>query len=388
MSLSGVRQMSLLNTPPPSRRSIKTYLSEFDIDTIRTAISKELERGGQIFYVLPRIADIEQAVIKLKNLFNNLKYIIAHGQMNEIDLENAMITFNNGEVDLMICTTIIESGLDIPKVNTIIIEDAHKFGLSQLYQLRGRVGRSGIQAYAWMFYPDIKKLNESAKQRLRAIKDFSELGSGYQLAMKDMEIRGVGNILGEKQSGNINTIGYDLYIEMLNEAISEINGQEIPEVNDAQIDLPINAFIPATWISNREEKLEAYKAATDCSNSSDLIELSSDWSNRYGIIPKPVETLIKVMELKLLSRECGFYRIKLNKPNIVINTKMKDSAFKIIRSSLPSSIQNKFQYQKSENEATIVVRGLGVTDTQNQLDQLVHWFKIMVNEIKNIKNSK
>ena len=152
--------MSLIETPPPSRRSIKTYLSEIDTDVIRTAISQELDRGGQIFYVLPRISDIEQAIDKLKNMFHDLKFIIAHGQMNESDLENAMITFNSGEVDLMICTTIIESGLDIPKVNTIIIEDAHKFGLSQLYQLRGRVGRSGVQAHAWLFYPNLNKIND------------------------------------------------------------------------------------------------------------------------------------------------------------------------------------------------------------------------------------
>ena len=181
------------------------------MDVIRTAINQELDRGGQIFYVLPRISDIDQAVNKLKNMFPRLKFIIAHGQMNETELENAMIAFNNGEVDLMICTTIIESGLDIPKVNTIIIEDSHKFGLSQLYQLRGRVGRSGVQAHAWLFYPNINKINDAAKQRLKAIKDFSELGSGYQLAMKDMEIRGVGSLLGEEQSGKVNAIGYDLY---------------------------------------------------------------------------------------------------------------------------------------------------------------------------------
>ena len=151
---------------------------------IRTAINQELDRGGQIFYVLPRISDIDQAVNKLKNMFPSLKFIVAHGQMNETELENAMIAFNNGEVDLMICTTIIESGLDIPKVNTIIIEDSHKFGLSQLYQLRGRVGRSGVQAHAWLFYPNINKINDAAKQRLKAIKDFSELGSGYQLAIE------------------------------------------------------------------------------------------------------------------------------------------------------------------------------------------------------------
>ena len=383
MSLSGLRQISLLNTPPPSRRSIKTYLSEIDIDAIRTAISQELDRGGQIFYVLPRISDIDQAVNKLKNMFRDLKYIVAHGQMNEIDLENAMIAFNNGEIDLMICTTIIESGLDIPRVNTIIIEDSHKFGLSQLYQLRGRVGRSGIQAHAWLFYPNINEINEASKQRLKAIKDFSELGSGYQLAMKDMEIRGVGSLLGEEQSGKVNAIGYDLYIEMLHEAISEINGQEIPEVTDTQVDLPITAFIPATWILNREEKLDAYKSATECSNYQELTELATDWSNRYGVLPKPVESLLLLMKLKLLAKTCGFNKIKLKKPNIIIETRIKYSTFKLIKNGLPTNIQNKFNFEENDQFSKITIRGLGVTDSQNQIDQLIYWLGLFVNEINN-----
>ncbi len=386
MSLSGLRQMSLLNTPPPSRRSIKTYLSEIDMDVIRTAINLELDRGGQIFYVLPRISDIDQAVNKLKSMFVDLKYIVAHGQMNEIDLENAMIAFNNGEVDLMICTTIIESGLDIPRVNTIIIEDSHKFGLSQLYQLRGRVGRSGIQAHAWLFYPNINKINDASKQRLKAIKDFSELGSGYQLAMKDMEIRGVGSLLGEEQSGKVNAIGYDLYIEMLHEAISEINGQEIPEVNDTQVDLPINAFIPATWILNREEKLDAYKYATECTNNRELTELATDWSNRYGVLPKPVESLILLMKLKLLAKKCGFNKIKLKKPNIIIETRLKDSTFKLIKKGLPTNIQNKFSYVADDQFSKIIIRGIGATDIQNQIDQLILWLELFVNEINNFDN--
>ncbi len=383
MSLSGLRQMSLLNTPPPSRRSIKTYLSEIDMDVIRTAISQELDRGGQIFYVLPRISDIDQAINKLKKMFLDIKYIVAHGQMNELDLENAMISFNNGEVDLMICTTIIESGLDIPRVNTIIIEDSHKFGLSQLYQLRGRVGRSGMQAHAWLFYPNINKINESSKQRLKAIKDFSELGSGYQLAMKDMEIRGVGSLLGEEQSGKVNAIGYDLYIELLHEAISEINGQEIPEVKDTQIDLPVNAFIPSTWILNREEKLEAYKCATECNNHKELAELATDWTNRYGVLPKPVESLILLMKLKLLAKKCGFNKIKLKKPNIIIETRLRNSTFKLIKKGLPSNIQNKFNFEEDDQFSKITIRGLGVTDVQNQIDQLINWLSLFVDEIEN-----
>ncbi len=316
-------------------------------------------------------------------MFPNLKFIVAHGQMNETELENAMIAFNNGEVDLLICTTIIESGLDIPKVNTIIIEDAQKFGLSQLYQLRGRVGRSGIQAHAWLFYPNLNKINDAAKQRLKAIKDFSELGSGYQLAMKDMEIRGVGSLLGEEQSGKVSAIGYDLYIEMLHEAISEISGQEIPEVNDTQIDLPINAFIPATWILNREEKLDAYKSVTECSTDTELKELATDWTNRYGTLPKPVESLISLMKLKLLAKSCGFNKIKLKKPDIVIETKLKKSTFKILKKALSSSVQNKFNFEEGDQFSKIIIRGLGVTEIQNQIDKLTLWFGLFIKEINN-----
>ncbi len=196
MSLSGVREMSLITTPPPLRRPIKTHLAPLDNEIIRSAISQEIDRGGQIFYIVPRIKGIEDVAEKLKIMIPNVKLLIAHGQMEEGALENAMLAFNAGDADILLCTTIVESGLDIPRVNTILIEDSHKFGLSQLYQLRGRVGRSGVQAHAWLFYPSDEKLNETSRQRLKAIKEFSDLGSGYQLAMRDMEIRGVGNILG------------------------------------------------------------------------------------------------------------------------------------------------------------------------------------------------
>ena len=201
--------------------------------------------------------------------------------------------------------------------------------------------------------------------------------------MKDMEIRGVGSLLGEEQSGKVNAIGYDLYIEMLHEAISEISGQEIPDVSDTQIDLPINAFIPATWRLNREEKLDAYKSATECSNNNELTDLATDWINRYGTLPKPVESLIILMRLKLLSKRCGFNKIRLKKPNIVIETKLKKSTFKIFKNSLPDSVQNKFNFDQGEQCSLITIRGLGVTEIQNQIDQLMLWFGSFEREIKN-----
>ncbi len=341
MSLSGVREMSLITTPPPLRRPIKTHLAALDEEAVRSAIRQELDRGGQIFYVVPRVEGIEDVAEGLRSMVPGLRLLVAHGQMAEGELESAMVAFNAGEADLMLCTTIVESGLDIPRVNTILIEDAHKFGLAQLYQLRGRVGRSGIQAHAWLFYPGDASLSDAARQRLRAIQEFAQLGSGYQLAMRDMEIRGVGNLLGVEQSGQMETIGFDLYMEMLQESLAEIQGQDIPAVDDTQIDLPITAFIPGDWIADNDEKMAAYRAAADCGSPEALLQLATDWVDRYGAIPAPVISLLQLMELKLLAKRCGFSRIKPEKPNIALETPMEEPAFRLLRQGLPQHLHGR-----------------------------------------------
>ena len=381
MSLSGVREMSLISTPPPLRLPIKTNLSKIDQEVIRSAICQELDRGGQIFYVVPRVEGIEEVADKLKNMIPKLKLLVSHGQMSEGDLENSMIAFNSGEADLMLCTTIIESGLDIPRVNTILVEDAHKFGLSQLYQLRGRVGRSGVQAYAWLMYPENKVLTDSARQRLRAIQEFSTLGSGYQLAMRDMEIRGVGNLLGEEQSGQMEVIGFDLYMELLQEAIAEIKGQDIPKVEETQIDLQVTAFIPGDWIVDNEEKLSAYRLASKCKDNNELIELASNWIDRYGTLPKSVETLIEIMKLKLYAKNCGFSRIKISKPNILFETIMDEPAFRLLRQGLPSHLHGRLIYKKEDNLSVVIARGVGLQPIDKQLETLIDWLKLMQNQI-------
>ena len=381
MSLSGVREMSLINTPPPQRRPIKTHLMPLDNEAIRSAICQEIDRGGQVFYVVPRIEGIEEVSIKLKGMVPNLSMLIAHGQMAEGQLENAMVAFNSGECDLMLCTTIIESGLDIPRVNTIIIEDSHKFGLSQLYQLRGRVGRSGIQAHAWLFFPNNNKLNESARQRLKAIQEFSELGSGYQLAMRDMEIRGVGNILGIEQSGQIETIGFELYMELLQECLSEIQGQKIPKVEEAQIDLQITAFIPGDWIIDGEEKISAYRSATNCNSESELYELAASWIDRYGTLPKPVESLLEIMKLKIKAKSCGFSRIKSNKQNIELETLMDEPAFRLLKKGMPTHLHNRLIYKKGDTYSTVIARGLGVINTEKQLSTISDWLNNMLKQV-------
>ncbi len=382
MSLSGVREMSLINTPPPLRRSIKTNLSKMDDDVIRSAISQEIDRGGQIFYVVPRVSGIEEIANKIKTMIPKIRLIIAHGQMSEGELESSMIAFNAGEADLMLCTTIVESGLDIPRVNTIIIEDSQKFGLSQLYQLRGRVGRSGVQAYAWLFYPDNIKLSDSALQRLKAIQEFSSLGSGYQLSMRDMEIRGVGNLIGVEQSGQMEAIGFDLYMEMLQEALAEIDGQKIPKVEEAQIDLKITAFIPGDYIIDSDQKISAYKSASECKTNKDLIELATSWIDIYGPLPKSVETLLSIMKLKLLSKECGFSRIKTDNQNIILETLMDESGFRLLRQGLPKHLHGRLIYKKKDKVSEVLARGLGNLQSDKQIEELSNWLTKMKSQIK------
>ncbi|MEY4297018.1 MAG: hypothetical protein RLZZ423_197 [Cyanobacteriota bacterium] len=382
MSLSGVREMSLITTPPPLRRPIKTHLAALDEEAVRSAIRQELDRGGQIFYVVPRVEGIEEVAGRLREMIPGLRLLVAHGQMAEGELESAMVAFNAGEADLMLCTTIVESGLDIPRVNTILIEDAQKFGLAQLYQLRGRVGRSGIQAHAWLFYPGDASLSEAARQRLRAIQEFAQLGSGYQLAMRDMEIRGVGNLLGVEQSGQMETIGFDLYMEMLQECLAEIQGQDIPKVDDTQIDLPITAFIPGDWIPDNDEKMAAYRAAAECDTPESLLQLAADWVDRYGTIPAPVTSLLQLMELKLLAKRCAFSRIKPEKPNIALETPMEEPAFRLLRQGLPQHLHGRLVYQPGAGStAKVLARGLGVLPIEKQVEELKGWLAQMAAQI-------
>ena len=375
MAMSGVREMSLITTPPPSRRSIMTHLSRYNSELVRSAIRQELDRGGQIFYVVSRIDDIAKVAERVHEMLPSVRMAIAHGQMPEAELETTMLSFNSGEADMMICTTIIESGLDIPRVNTIIIEDAQRFGLSQLYQLRGRVGRAGIQAHAWLFYQEKGELTDVARRRLRAIQEFTHLGSGYQLAMRDMEIRGVGNILGSEQSGQINTIGFDLYMEMLQEAIAEIRGSEIPEVDDTQVDLPITAFIPAEYIIDSDRKMSAYRTVAAVNSRRELMQIIEEWNDCYGAVPAPAMQLLKVMELKLIAKRIGFSRIKPDgKQHVVLESKMEEPAWKILHEHLPTHLRSRFVFSKGN----VTVRGLGTLPHDKQLDSLIEWLDKML----------
>lgn len=374
MALSGVREMSLITTPPPSRRPIKTHLAPYDPEMVRTAIRQELDRGGQVFYVVPRVEGIEEIAGRIREMVPNIRLAIAHGQMPESELEATMLTFSEGEADLLLCTTIIESGLDIPRVNTILIEDAQRFGLSQLYQLRGRVGRAGIQAHAWLFYPKQSQLTDAARQRLRAIQEFAQLGSGYQLAVRDMEIRGVGNLLGAEQSGQMDAIGFDLYVEMLEEAIREIRGQEIPKVDDTQIDLNLTAFIPTDYIPDLDQKMSAYRQVASANSKQELTQIAADWSDRYGPIPVAATQLMRVVELKQIAKNLGFSRIKPEGPqHIVLETPMEEPAWNLLKANLPEHLHSRFVYTPNK----VTVRGLAVLSADQQLENLINWLSKM-----------
>jgi transcription-repair coupling factor (superfamily II helicase) len=368
MSLSGVREMSLITTPPPSRRAIQTHLSPYKTEVISAAIRQELERGGQVFYVVPRVEGIEEIAATIRELVPSCRTAIAHGQMDEGQLEATMLAFGAGEADLLLCTTIVESGLDIPRVNTILIEDAQRFGLSQLYQLRGRVGRAGIQAHAWLLYPKEEKLTDQARQRLRAIQEFAQLGSGYQLATRDMEIRGVGNLLGAEQSGQMETIGFDLYMEMLQTAIQEIRGQEIPQVDDTQIDLHVTALIPADYITDLDQKMSAYRAVAAAIDRQELVLIAAEWVDRYGAIPKPAQQLFRIVELKQIAKQLGFSRIKPDgKQHVVLETPMAEPAWNLLAGNLPDSMRSRFVYSSGK----VTARGLGVFKAAEQVETLI-----------------
>ena len=309
MSMVGIRDMSVIEEPPEERYPIQTYVVEFNEQMIRDAILKELSRGGQIYFVYNRVETIDRIASKLRDLVPEAKFTIGHGQMAEKQLEKVMMDFHDKEYDVLVCTTIIETGLDIPNVNTIIVYDSDKMGLSQLYQLRGRVGRSNRIAYGFFTYEKNKVLSEVAERRLRAIKEFTEFGSGFKIAMRDLEIRGAGNLLGIEQHGHIEAIGYDLYVKFLSEAISKLKGEKVREKVDTTIDINVNGFIPAKYIEDEEQKIEVYKKIAAIESYLDYSELIDELIDRFGDIPSEVENLMLISYIKGLANKNNIHNI-------------------------------------------------------------------------------
>ena len=352
MALSGIKDLSVINTPPKNRLPIKTYVGEFSETYVKNAINQEIQRDGQIYYLYNRVETINKFKEKLSQIVPNARIAVAHGQMKESDLEKTICDFAQKEYDILLSTTIIESGLDIPNANTMIIHDAQNFGLAQLYQLRGRVGRSDRQAYCFCFYQKSRELNEQAQKRLDSIKDFTSLGSGYQIALRDIEIRGVGNILGTHQHGQMVSVGFDTYCNLLNECIDDIRQREgkdpysrpITKQEPAIIDINADAYIPDDWAQTYEQKIMEYKRLSDVSSISELESMEVNLKDRFSRIPECVSNLIKLIKLRILATKANITLVRQAGNTIRINTPFTMREWIILKNKIDKKYTKFFTY--------------------------------------------
>jgi transcription-repair coupling factor (superfamily II helicase) len=341
-----------------------------------------MERGGQIYFVHNRVETIEAVAFEVKTLVPEARIAIGHGQMSERDLENVMLDFLAQQYDILVCTTIIESGLDIPNVNTIVIDQADKLGLAQLYQLRGRVGRSDVQAYAYCLFKPDKVLSDTAQNRLKAIREFTSLGSGYQIALRDMEIRGVGNILGAEQHGHMISVGFDLYCKLLEESVSELKGESVSQEADAQVDLNVTAFIPETYMSDSEQRLVEYKRLADVRSQRQLEMLMDEWRDRFGALPQEAQQLVKVVKLRLIGSQAGISAIKPDMQGVRLSVAFRLQQWLPVQSRLPKHLGTRTTYKPGSPGGAgptpyILVKALELSPAE-QLDLLEELLDAMV----------
>jgi transcription-repair coupling factor (superfamily II helicase) len=312
MSLVGIRDLSLLQTPPADRMPILTYVGEYDERVAVESIRRELLREGQVFWVHNRVATISMAAERLRELVPEARIAVAHGQMDEGSLEQVVVDFWEGRFDVLVCTTIIESGIDMPTVNTLVVERADLLGLGQMHQLRGRVGRSGSRAYAYLFYPQEARLTEEAYERLRTIGEATDLGSGFKIAMRDLEIRGAGNLLGESQSGHIAAVGYDLYCQMVTEAVGEMKGEPVAKPpSEIKLDVPTDAFLPKEYVTKEELRLEAYRRLAGVTTAAEVDDIREEWEDRYGPVPGAAAALLHVAYLRAEAHRLGLRDVSI-----------------------------------------------------------------------------
>jgi len=351
MALSGVRDISVIETPPEDRQPIETHVVERSDDVIKESIVRELDRGGQVYYVHNRVIGIEQETERLRQLVPQAKFIIGHGQMDERRLERVMVDFADQDHDVLVCTTIIESGLDIPNVNTIIIDRAGTLGLAQLYQLRGRVGRSAEKAYAYLLYNKEASLTEQARMRLQAVFEASELGAGFKIAMHDLEIRGAGNILGAEQHGHDAAVGFELYAQLLEEAVNEQRGLRplAPAASDVVVDLALSTAIPDDYIPARARKLEMYRRIAELRELDELVALRGELQDRYGPPPEPMRNLLYGVEVKLRAAKAGATEVRVRgaELRIVMGRDLGDAQRTMIVSVFPKAQHGQRQVRAS-----------------------------------------
>lgn len=365
MSMIGIRDMSVIEEPPEERFPIQTYVTEENDMLIREAILKEIERGGQVYYVSNRVSNMEEILLKLKKLVPEATFGIANGQMSERVLEDTMLSFINQEIDVLICSTIIETGMDVPNANTMIVTESNRLGLSQLYQLRGRIGRSNRLAYVYFTYRKNTEISEIASKRLKSIKEFTEFGSGYKIAMRDLEIRGSGSILGEKQHGHIESIGYDLYIKYLKDAVKELKGEEVKEEVDTVVDLKVDSYIPKGYIEDEETVLEIYKKIATIETLDDYRDLVDELVDRFSDIPKNVINLMDISYMRQMAK-------KSNIVSIIERNGIYTISF--LKGNLNPTLLNEIKYTIPQSNVDLkrgIISIKGLKDPLNNLKKLI-----------------
>jgi transcription-repair coupling factor (superfamily II helicase) len=351
MSMAGVRDISVIETPPEGRRPIKTFVGEYDEELVKRALLREKERHGQAFFLHNRVETIEETAVRLRGLCPGMRFIVAHGQMDEGTLEEQMLTFLRGDADVLVCTSIIESGIDIPQANTLIVERSDQFGLSQLYQIRGRVGRSRERAYAYLLYPSAAALTHEAAQRLSALSDYTELGAGFKIAMRDLELRGAGNLLGDEQSGHVAALGFELYMQMLDEAVAAAGGDGSEPDDDwepVRLDVSVDAYVPADYIPYEQAKVDVHRRIAGAREVADLMALREELSDRFGELPEPLENLILLQQARIKLGQAGAQAVTVRGDRLSVTPIEIDSVkAKAIRAQIPEALYESGKSQLS-----------------------------------------
>ena len=373
MSIVGIRDMSVIYEPPQNRKPVQTYVLEYDTEVIKEAITKELERNGQVFYIFNNVENIQKKADTISRLVPEAVVSYAHGRMTGTQIEDIMKDFIDRKSNVLVCTTILESGIDIPNANTIIVENADRMGLAQLYQIRGRVGRSDKQAYAYITYKRDKMLSEVADKRLKAIKEFTEFGSGFKIAMRDLEIRGAGSLLGEIQSGHLEQVGYDTYCNLLNEVVKEMKGEEVVEDIDIQIDLNVTSYIPDEYISDSAQKIEIYQNIALCKNEEDIQNEIDEIIDRFGNMPPELENLLDIARIKYLAKNLYITKI-MSKRTAVVFT-FEQSKFNVNIEELVKQYRNRIKF--SPGVKPMITLEIGTTNERQILNDVQEFLKIL-----------
>jgi transcription-repair coupling factor (superfamily II helicase) len=351
MSIAGIRDLSVIETPPEGRRPVKTYVGEYDEQLVKAAIERELARGGQAFFLHNRVETIDETAERLRGLVPEARFVVAHGQLDEHELERRMLAFLRGDADVLVATSIIESGIDIPQANTLIVERADHFGLAQLYQIRGRVGRSRERAYAYLLYPSAAALTPDAAQRLSALSDYTELGAGFKVAMRDLELRGAGNLLGDEQSGHVAALGFELYMQMLDEAVAElgeVDGDGEQEREPVRLDVNVDAYVPADYVPYEQAKIDVHRRIAGAREVAELHELRAELEDRFGPPPAPLENLLLLQQARIKLGEAGARAVSFKGGRLAVTPIELDSRrAKRIREEIPEALYESGKSQLS-----------------------------------------